>query len=60
MNYIKIGARITVIVNFNLLFHSLNSKNFISEMRKRYQVKRHCKQGNEVLGIDLIENRNYY
>lgn len=40
-------------------YYALNNKNFVSEIRKRYEVRRHCKQGNEVFGINLISNNNY-
>ena len=39
-------------------YRPLNAKNFIAEMRKRYDVKRNGTRGNEVIGIDLLpQNR---
>ncbi len=35
-------------------YRPLNVKNFVAEMRKRYEVKRNGTRGNEIIGIDLL------
>ncbi len=35
-------------------YHSLNSKNFVGELRKRYTIKRNGTRGNEILDVDII------
>ncbi len=39
-------------------YRQLNVKNFVAEMRKRYEVKRNGTRGNEIIGIDYLpDNR---
>lgn len=35
-------------------YHALNSKNFVSELKKRYIIKRNGVRGNEILDVDLL------
>lgn len=35
-------------------YRALNVKNFVSEIRKRYEVKRNGTKGNEIIGVDLL------
>ena len=40
-------------------YSSLNIKNFIGELRRRYDIRRDGERGNEVIGVELITDKTY-